>query len=266
MLQDPVTERVSERVGPPASPVPDADHGRDRVAASLLSDGPATASMLAERLGISATAVRRHLDSLCDEGLAVASDRPPFGPAPIRRRGRPARTFSLTAAGRSQFPSEYDALARQAIAFLAEVGGTEAVNAFAEERAAELEASLLAVLGESWRGAEGPDDVAAFADALSDVGFAGSAEPAPTGVQVCQHHCPVAHVAHEFPQLCEAETEAFARVLGRHVQRLATIAHGDGVCTTVVPLVGESPRTDRPTSPIPVTAPTPSEPTERTSA
>jgi predicted ArsR family transcriptional regulator len=44
-------------------------------------------------------------------------------------------------------------------------------------------------------------------------------------------------VAHEFPQLCEAETEAFSRVLGSHVQRLATIAHGDGVCTTCIPSI-----------------------------
>ena len=33
----------------------------------------------------------------------------------------------------------------------------------------------------------------------------------------------------------EAETAAISRVLGRHVQRLATIAHGDGVCTTCIP-------------------------------
>jgi hypothetical protein len=52
------------------------------------------------------------------------------------------------------------------------------------------------------------------------------------GEQLCQHHCPVAHVAAEYPQLCEAETEAFGRLLGLPVQRLATIAHGDGVCTT----------------------------------
>ena len=50
-----------------------------------------------------------------------------------------------------------------------------------------------------------------------------------------EHHCPVAHVAEEFPQLCEAETAAFQRLLGTHVQRLATIAHGDGVCTTCIP-------------------------------
>jgi predicted ArsR family transcriptional regulator len=46
----------------------------------------------------------------------------------------------------------------------------------------------------------------------------------------------VAHVAEQFPQLCEAETEAFAELLGTHVQRLATIAHGDGVCTTFIPM------------------------------
>ena len=45
----------------------------------------------------------------------------------------------------------------------------------------------------------------------------------------------MAHVAEQFPELCEAETEVFARLLGTHVQRLATIAHGDGICTTYVP-------------------------------
>jgi predicted ArsR family transcriptional regulator len=55
------------------------------------------------------------------------------------------------------------------------------------------------------------------------------------GVELCQHHCPIAHVAAEFPQLCEAETELFSQLLGTHVQRLATIAHGDGVCTTFIP-------------------------------
>lgn len=42
-------------------------------------------------------------------------------------------------------------------------------------------------------------------------------------------------MAEQFPQLCEAETEMFSQLLGTHVQRLATIAHGDGVCTTFIP-------------------------------
>ena len=72
-----------------------------------------------------------------------------------------------------------------------------------------------------------PDQrVQALAEALSADGYAASLAPSPSGDQLCQHHCPVAHVAAEFPQLCEAETEAFSRLLGTHVQRLATIAHG----------------------------------------
>ena len=38
----------------------------------------------------------------------------------------------------------------------------------------------------------------------------------------------------EYPQLCEAETEASGRPLGTPVQRLATIVHGDGIRATYV--------------------------------
>lgn len=77
----------------------------------------------------------------------------------------------------------------------------------------------------------------ALARALSADGYAATARsaPGPAGEQLCQHHCPVAHTAEQFPQLCEAEAEVFSRLLGTHVQRLATIAHGDGVCTTFIP-------------------------------
>jgi predicted ArsR family transcriptional regulator len=77
--------------------------------------------------------------------------------------------------------------------------------------------------------------VDALATFLSDQGYAASVTEKPMGQELCQHHCPIAHVAAEFPQLCEAETEALSKVLGTHVQRLATIAHGDGVCTTFIP-------------------------------
>ncbi len=225
----------------PDAPVPPRDAlaegvGRDRVATSLLTDGPATASMLADRLSISATAVRRHLDALMAAGWVEGSDRPPYGPTPSRGRGRPARTFALTPTGRAQFRADYDDLAAQALSFVGEVAGEAAIESFAELRAQQLEDRLRALLGDDWRSAEDAAQVAAVADALTSLGFATSVEPAHTGVQLCQHHCPVAHVASQFPQLCEAETAAFARVLGHHVQRLATIAHGDGVCTTVIPL------------------------------
>jgi predicted ArsR family transcriptional regulator len=89
--------------------------------------------------------------------------------------------------------------------------------------------------------AEGLETTAdAIADAFTTAGFAASTRPVGNGVQICQHHCPVSHVAEEFPELCEAEQEAFAQLLGTHVQRLATIANGDCACTTHVPLVPPS--------------------------
>ncbi|MGZ4553746.1 MAG: helix-turn-helix transcriptional regulator, partial [Mycobacteriaceae bacterium] len=81
------------------------------------------------------------------------------------------------------------------------------------------------------------------AEALSSAGYAATVSTLPSGTQLCQHHCPVHSVAAEFPQMCEAETEALSRLLGTHVQRLATIAHGDGVCTTHIPVNAPMPLT-----------------------
>jgi predicted ArsR family transcriptional regulator len=55
----------------------------------------------------------------------------------------------------------------------------------------------------------------------------------------------VAHVAAEFSQLCEAETQVISRLVGTHVQRLATIANGDGICTTHIPAPVSGARPDR---------------------
>jgi predicted ArsR family transcriptional regulator len=203
---------------------------RDRVVRLLLEHGAATAADLSEQLGLSPAAVRRHLDALVADGRVTSREQPSRGP---RGRGRPAKTFSLTDAGRETFPHTYDDLAATALRYLARVGGEEAVTQFAQERVAALEDRCRAAMD-----AAGGDAVArreALAQALSAEGYAASATAIASGGQLCQHHCPVAHVAAEFPQLCEAETHVISRLVGSHVQRLATIAHGDGVCTTHIP-------------------------------
>ncbi|HST65326.1 MAG TPA: metalloregulator ArsR/SmtB family transcription factor [Mycobacteriales bacterium] len=213
-----------------ARPVPT----RDEVARLLLEQGPATAVALGERLGISPTAVRRHLDALVADGLASDREQRPLGGAQ-RGRGRPAREFLLTAAGRAGFPHAYDDLAAAAMRFLAETGGERAVAEFAERRVGVVEERH----GAEVRAAD--RKVEALAAALTSEGYAASAHSVGAGGQLCQHHCPVAHVAAEFPQLCEAETRAFERLLGTHVQRLATIARGDAVCTTHIPSTDTAP-------------------------
>jgi predicted ArsR family transcriptional regulator len=202
---------------------------RDAVALLVLQRGPQTAAALGEQLGVSAAAIRRHLDALVGEGLLIECE-----PRQIvhRGRGRPARTYALTDAGRAAFPHAYDDLATSALRFLRDSGGDAAVTAFAVRRATTLEQAI----SPGVTGSTIADRAEGLAAALTEQGYAASTEPVGAGVQVCQHHCPVAHVAAEFPELCGAETRALERVLGTYVQRLATIAHGDGVCTTHVPV------------------------------
>ncbi|MGN6244689.1 MAG: helix-turn-helix transcriptional regulator [Motilibacteraceae bacterium] len=206
---------------------------RRRVARTILENGASTAAELAERLEVTPAAVRRHLDALLAEGLVEQREARSRGP---RGRGRPAKAFVLTPAGRDAFDQAYDELAATALEFLAARAGEEAVREFARARVAGLAERLRPAVEGVSEDADGSERVEALAEALSGAGYAASARTTDVGgAQLCQHHCPVAHVAERFPQLCDAETEVFAELLGTHVQRLATIAHGDGVCTTHIP-------------------------------
>ena len=223
---------------------PAARGTRGQVARLILELGPCTAATLGGRLSLTPAAIRRHLDTLIADGMIEMRTARSYG---NRGRGRPAKVFVVTDAGRSAFEHAYDGLATSALRFIEQTYGKQAVADFARQQVSELERRYADVLAKGDLAAR----VTALADALSADGYAAAGGPAPTvgaivssgqlnssvqpnGQQICQHHCPVAHVAADFPQLCEAETEAFGRLLGAPVRRLATIAHGDGICTTHV--------------------------------
>lgn len=207
---------------------------RHAVVRLLMESGSITAGEIGSRLGLSAAGVRRHLDALIEAGEAEAHAAASWQQV---GRGRPAKRFQLTEAGRSKLGHRYDDLAVAALRHLREIGGEDAVAAFARRR---IDAVLAPVTDND---AECDGDLEAIAQriaaALTDAGYAATTARVDGGVpavQILQHHCPIANVAKEFPQLCQAEHQAMADVLGTHVQRLATIADGGYVCTTHVPL------------------------------
>jgi predicted ArsR family transcriptional regulator len=212
---------------------------RGQVARLILELGPCTAATLGGRVGLTPAAIRRHLDNLIADGMIETRTARSYG---NRGRGRPAKVFVITDAGRSAFEHAYDDLATSALRFLEQTYGSQAVAEFARQQVAETERRYAPVVAQA---GDLRTRVQALAVALSADGYAAAVSPVPdinsakvgvtpNGQQICQHHCPVAHVAAEFPQLCEAETEAFGRLLNVPVRRLATIAHGDGICTTHV--------------------------------
>jgi len=207
---------------------------REVVARAILEGGPATAADLARRFKITAAGVRRHLDALVDEGILEARD-PHVRSVASRGRGRPAKVFVMTDGGREQFEHSYDDLAVMAIRFMSTSFGDAAIANFARYRADDLERRSSEKSARENKAKSRSERIASLSKFLTKDGYAASVHRQKLGHELCQHHCPIAHVAAEYPQICDAETQAFAKVLGTHVQRLATIAHGDGVCTTFVP-------------------------------
>jgi predicted ArsR family transcriptional regulator len=135
--------------------------------------------------------------------------------------------------GRERFEHSYDDLAVSALKYIAANSGEHLVTGFARHRADEI------VRRSQARVSKAKNSISGLAEFLSEEGYAANTHAHGIGIELCQHHCPIAHVAAEFPQLCEEETAAFSKILGTHVQRLATIAHGDGVCTTFIPQISK---------------------------
>ena len=209
---------------------------RDAVARQILENGPSTAAALSEKLGFTPAGIRRHLDALVLEGVLEA--REPHV-ALVRGRGRPSKVFVMTDNGREKFEHSYDDLAVAALKFMSAQLGEQSIKAFAESRADDIIKKASPSLSKKSRKSD------ALAIFLTEQGYAASVTTKSHGEEICQHHCPIAHVAAEFPQLCEAETRAFSELLGTHVQRLATIAHGDGVCTTFIPQLASTSTTKK---------------------
>ncbi|MCL2455101.1 MAG: helix-turn-helix domain-containing protein [Micrococcales bacterium] len=235
-----LSEQERDRMGTALEAVPargghDEAGTRRRILQLVASDGPVCATELAEQIDVTPTGVRRHLTELERDGqITVHRVGTADGAA---RRGRPARRYVITTDGQAELAQGHADLAVEALRFLRDVAGDQAVEQFARQRAARLAERL---------GDIDASDVASRASAVADVlsadGYAATARPVPgvAAVQLCLGHCPVREVAEQFPQLCEAETRALAQVLGVHVQRLSTLAGGGHVCTTNIPTVNIS--------------------------
>lgn len=225
---------------PPGGPVDgQRESTRDRVLQVVLNQGPVSAARVGEELGLTAAAVRRHLDALSEEGsveVKLVSGN--------RGAGRPSRRYVVSRAGQSRLGNDYLEVAVQALEQLSAAAGRDAVRTVARERFAAVEERYREAIGTT---ADLRERTNALADVLDDEGFAASVrtvgQPGPTpgrptlrAAQICQGHCPLQDLAADFPEFCEEETELFARLLGVDVRRLSTLPTGGHVCTTHVPL------------------------------
>jgi predicted ArsR family transcriptional regulator len=200
---------------------------RDRVRQTISEHGPITAAALTSRLGLTPAAVRRHLALLAEQSA-------------IEER-EPVRAYILSEAGHLGMDSDYDDVATSALRFLAEHAGADAVNAFARQRNAELEARYAGQLATA-----GPDltaRVESLATALTTDGadVADGSKPEPGGLGARTRHRVRNTISERGPIIVPALAFRLgltpAAVRGRlHPTSWATLAHGEHVCTTFIPM------------------------------
>jgi len=196
--------------------------------------GPHSAAELATHLGISEVATRRHLGVLLEEGLVEEAAQRPSG-------GRPAACFDLTERAARLFPQSYDRFANEVLDFLTAEHGRDGLLAFLRWRVDREVGALTDAVQ------DGPleDRVRRLAEALTSAGFVADVVQAADGpalrgelptLQLVQHHCVIAEVAREHPEICTYEAAAFSRALGTDVQlsRHTTIADGAPACVCTV--------------------------------
>ena len=201
-----------------ASPVPT----REAALTMLLRQGEASATELAQQLGLSVQVMRRHMRSLEDKGLVEAS---PQGLGP----GRPSNRWRLTASGRGLFPDGSEHFALGLLHSLSESLPPEQVKQVLHTQA-DLQAS-------TYRQQLGDGDLGQRLEKLVELrrreGYVADCQPeAANGAWLLQeYHCSVSRVAEAFPVICDQELQLMRRTFPDcSVERMHWKLNGDHTC------------------------------------
>jgi predicted ArsR family transcriptional regulator len=198
--------------------------GRTAVLDLIKRDGPIAAEALAEKLGVTAMAVRQHLAGLEADGLAVYEARP----AP---RGRPAKYWTATDKAAGHFPDSHSQLALDLLGQMKKAFGDKGLDALLKLRTIDQSHTYRDALSKA-------HTLKARLEALAAVrskeGYMAEVRREPeTGAWLfVENHCPICAAAKLCTGLCREELTLFQKVLGREVkvERISHILAGAGRC------------------------------------
>ena len=167
--------------------------GTKRALLDLLLQTERTADDLADRLGVSATAVRQHLSTLVGSGIVERRKADPVG-------GRPAFLYRLSELGRGLYPKRHDLFLKGLVEALLARQGHEWTLAVVAEVARE-------VADAAQDGLDGRDPGERWSAALewleAELGWEAEVEELPEGARrVVLHQCPFRAVSADHPAVC----------------------------------------------------------------
>ena len=208
---------------PTEAQLPGERKTRRAIVKLLKTDGPLDSAQLAERLGLTAMAVRQHLYVLQGEGLVTAEERP----APL---GRPAKFWSLTREADRLFPEAYAELSVALVESLRDTFGDEGLERVLVSRCARQKSDYAKRIR--------PADplkkrLRELARVRTEEGYMAEVrEGDDGGFLLVENHCPICAAANACQGFCSTELDLFRSVLGPgvEVERVEHIVSGDQRC------------------------------------
>ncbi len=182
---------------------------RERILMQLKMRGAITAMELADRLELTAMAIRQHLANLREEELVDFTER-------RAAVGRPARYWQLTPQGEGRFPDTHAQLTVELLSALRESLGEDALRRVVRRRYDKSLREYRARVAEEKTLDKQVRVLARLRDAE---GYMAAVEPSDDGgYLLTENHCPICAAAKECQGFCEDELELFQRVLGPQAQ------------------------------------------------
>ncbi len=193
---------------------------RKRLLELLKRRGEASARELSREVGVTPPAARQHL-------VAMQRDRLVSVRVVRRPVGRPVGLYRLTPAAEPHFATAYGPLALGVLRAAARARGPREV---ARLLSAWRE-GLLRAYRKRLRGAVRGRALAALARIRDEEGYECEVDAeGAAGPSLVEHHCPIAAVAREFPEVCRQEQLLLEGALGRKLARVEHLLAGGDRC------------------------------------
>jgi predicted ArsR family transcriptional regulator len=200
----------------------------ERILYLLKTKGPQAAGALAQRLHLTAMAVRQHLYRFREEGLVKFSNE-------RRPVGRPAQIWRLTERAATRFPESHAELTLEMISAIRAAFGEEGLNRLLQERTRRQLRDYRERMKSAGSGLL--ERVRALSEIRSAQGYMSECAARPDGtILLAENHCPICVAADSCQGLCREELSLFREVLGKKtsVERTDHILAGARRCAYVI--------------------------------
>lgn len=198
---------------------------RDEILTMLKTQGRLPVSEIAEQLGITEMAIRRHLNTL-ERDLYIDTE------LTRQAMGRPTNVYFLTEKGHDLFPKNYADIAVDFLQDIEETDGLDKIEQLFKRR----EEKLVDRYEERMKGLTFEEKVTALAHIQNEKGYMVQVDKTEQGEYVLkEYNCPISDVAKEYNQACECELSLFQKLLGtQQVERTECLAKGGTHCVYVM--------------------------------